>query len=34
MVVKAAEHNDWISHVDETRWREAIGFVLAPPIEI
>ncbi|CAB3787856.1 hypothetical protein LMG28614_02593 [Paraburkholderia ultramafica] len=30
MVVNAAEHNDWIGRVDETWWREAIGFLLAP----
>jgi pimeloyl-ACP methyl ester carboxylesterase len=30
MVVKAAEHNDWIGHVDDTFWQEAIGFLLAP----
>ncbi|WP_233805596.1 alpha/beta hydrolase [Paraburkholderia sp. HP33-1] len=30
MVVKAAEHNDWIGRVDETWWREAIGFLLTP----
>lgn len=30
MVVKAAEHNDWIGRVDETWWQEAIGFLLAP----
>lgn len=29
MVVKAAEHNDWIGRVDETWWQEAIGFLLA-----
>jgi fermentation-respiration switch protein FrsA (DUF1100 family) len=29
-VVKAAEHNDWIGRVDNTWWREAIGFLLAP----
>lgn len=28
--VEAAEHNDWIEHVDESWWREAIGFLLAP----
>ena len=31
MVVKAADHNDWIGRVDETWWREAIGFLLTPP---
>jgi fermentation-respiration switch protein FrsA (DUF1100 family) len=30
MVVKAAEHNDWIGCVDEPWWREAIGFLLTP----
>ncbi|SAK77732.1 alpha/beta hydrolase [Caballeronia ptereochthonis] len=30
LVVKAAEHNDWMGRVDETWWREAIGFLLAP----
>ncbi|MDB5783050.1 alpha/beta hydrolase [Caballeronia mineralivorans] len=30
MVVKAAEHNDWIGRVDETWWREAISFLLTP----
>jgi uncharacterized protein len=30
MVVKAAEHNDWIGHVDDTWWQEASGFLLAP----
>jgi hypothetical protein len=29
-VVKAAEHNDWIGRVDETWWREVIGFLLTP----
>jgi fermentation-respiration switch protein FrsA (DUF1100 family) len=29
IVVKAAEHNDWMGRVDETWWREAIGFLLA-----
>lgn len=28
MVLKAAEHNDWIAHVDDTWWREATTFVL------
>jgi uncharacterized protein len=28
VVVQAAEHNDWIGHVDETWWRKAIGFLL------
>ncbi|WP_201762803.1 alpha/beta hydrolase [Paraburkholderia hospita] len=31
IVVKAAEHNDWIGRVDETWWREAISFLLTPP---
>jgi hypothetical protein len=30
MVVKAAEHNDWIGRVDESWWRAAIGFLLTP----
>ncbi|AXV79722.1 MULTISPECIES: alpha/beta hydrolase [Ralstonia solanacearum species complex] len=30
MVVKAADHNDWMGHVDDTWWQEAIGFLLAP----
>jgi fermentation-respiration switch protein FrsA (DUF1100 family) len=30
-VVKAAEHNDWVDHVDDTWWREAITFLLAQP---
>jgi fermentation-respiration switch protein FrsA (DUF1100 family) len=30
IVVKAAEHNDWIGRVDETWWREVIGFLLTP----
>jgi len=30
MVVKAAGHNDWIGHVDDTWWQEAIDFLLAP----
>lgn len=30
MVVKAAEHNDWIGRVDETWWRESISFLLTP----
>ena len=30
MMVKAAEHNDWIGHVDENWWREAIRFLLTP----
>ncbi len=28
--VAAAGHNDWIVHVDDRWWREAIGFLLAP----
>lgn len=28
-IVEAAEHNDWIGHVDNSWWREAIGFLLA-----
>jgi fermentation-respiration switch protein FrsA (DUF1100 family) len=31
IVVKAAEHNDWIGRVDETWWREVISFLLTPP---
>ncbi|NMG73623.1 alpha/beta hydrolase [Aromatoleum diolicum] len=27
-VVKAADHNDWIEHIDDTWWREAIAFLL------
>jgi uncharacterized protein len=30
MVVKAAEHNNWIGHVDDAWWQQAIGFLLAP----
>jgi pimeloyl-ACP methyl ester carboxylesterase len=30
IVVKDAEHNDWIAHIDESWWREAIDFVLTP----
>ena len=30
IVVKSAEHNDWIGRVDETWWREAIDFLLTP----
>lgn len=30
LVVKAAGHNDWIDHLDDAWWREAIGFLLAP----
>ncbi|MCC8404479.1 alpha/beta hydrolase [Paraburkholderia sp. MMS20-SJTN17] len=29
-LVKAAGHNDWIGRVDDTWWREAIGFLLTP----
>jgi hypothetical protein len=28
MVVKAAGHNDWPAHVDDTWWREAITVLL------
>jgi pimeloyl-ACP methyl ester carboxylesterase len=28
-IVEAAGHNDWIGHVDDSWWREAIGFLLA-----
>ncbi|MBP0596104.1 hypothetical protein J8I87_42170 [Paraburkholderia sp. LEh10] len=31
MVVKAAEHDDWLGHVGETRWRGAISFLLTQP---
>jgi pimeloyl-ACP methyl ester carboxylesterase len=30
IVVIAAEHNDWISHVDDAWWQEAINILLAP----
>ena len=30
IVVKAADHNDWIVHVDETWWRGATDFLLTP----
>jgi pimeloyl-ACP methyl ester carboxylesterase len=30
IVVKAADHNDWIGRVDETWWREATDFLLTP----
>lgn len=30
-VIKGAGHNDWLDHVDEAWWREAIDFLLAPP---
>ncbi|RKP46075.1 alpha/beta hydrolase [Trinickia fusca] len=30
MIVKAADHNDWIGHVDDTWWREAVDFLLVP----
>ncbi|MFC0401053.1 alpha/beta hydrolase [Paraburkholderia rhizosphaerae] len=30
IVVKDAGHNDWIAHVDENWWHDAIGFVLGP----
>ncbi|WP_233871541.1 alpha/beta hydrolase [Paraburkholderia adhaesiva] len=29
-IVETAEHNDWTSHVDNSWWREAIDFLLAP----
>ena len=29
-VIKRAEHNDWIDHIDEAWWREAIDFLIAP----
>ncbi|WP_051482081.1 alpha/beta hydrolase [Paraburkholderia nodosa] len=29
-IVEAAEHNDWIGHVDDSWWREAISFLRAP----
>ena len=28
VVIKGAEHNDWISRVDEAWWREAVAFLL------
>lgn len=28
-VIKGAGHNDWLDHVDEAWWREAINFLLA-----
>ncbi len=30
IVIRNAEHNDWIEHVDDSWWQEAIGFLLAP----
>ena len=30
IVVKGAEHNDWIGHIDDTWWQEAVGFLLSP----
>lgn len=27
-VIKAADHNDWLDHVDDAWWREAISFLL------
>ena len=30
-VIKRAEHNDWIDHVDEAWWRKTIDFLLTPP---
>ena len=29
-VVKGAEHNDWIGHIHDTWWQEAVGFLLPP----
>lgn len=29
-VMTSAEHNDWIGVIDDTWWRDAIGFLLAP----
>ncbi|AOI74564.1 alpha/beta hydrolase [Burkholderia ubonensis] len=31
IVVKSAEHNDWIGRVDDTWWRDAMGLLIAPP---
>jgi pimeloyl-ACP methyl ester carboxylesterase len=31
VVMKAAEHNDWVARVDDTWWREAIAFLLGEP---
>ncbi|AOJ67091.1 alpha/beta hydrolase [Burkholderia ubonensis] len=31
IVVKSAEHNDWIGRVDDTWWRDAMGVLIAPP---
>lgn len=30
MIVKAADHNDWIAYVDDTWWRAAVEFLLVP----
>lgn len=30
-VIKGVGHNDWLDRVDETWWRAAIDFLLAPP---
>ncbi|MBN3787036.1 alpha/beta hydrolase [Burkholderia sp. Ac-20353] len=30
VVVKAAEHNDWVGFVDDAWWQDAIGFLLEP----
>ncbi|KVL07140.1 alpha/beta hydrolase [Burkholderia ubonensis] len=30
IVVKSAEHNDWIGRVDDTWWRDAMGLLIAP----
>ncbi|MBC8746622.1 MULTISPECIES: alpha/beta hydrolase [Paraburkholderia] len=30
IVVKAADHNDWIGHVNENWWRQATDFLLTP----
>ncbi|WP_431823276.1 alpha/beta hydrolase [Burkholderia sp. F1] len=30
IVVKSAEHNDWIGLVDDTWWRDAMGLLIAP----
>ena len=29
-IVEAAEHNDWVGHVDDSWWQEATGFLLTP----
>lgn len=31
IVVKSAEHNDWIGRVNDTWWRDAMGLLIAPP---